>query len=89
MLSDRVFCSFDMDGDQIINFNDFAEYIDIWRHGTPMEKALISFRMIDIKKRGFFSDKDFKDFMIEFLRSWSAITNAQISTVLLIEQTKF
>ena len=60
MLSDRVFCSFDMDGDLVINFHDFAEYIDILRHGSPMEKALISFRMIDIKRQGYFTDKDFK-----------------------------
>lgn len=45
-----------------------------------MEKALISFRMIDIKRQGFFTERDFKDFMIEFLRSWSSITNAPIST---------
>jgi hypothetical protein len=49
-----------MDGDLVINFQDFAEYIDILRHGSPMEKALISFRMIDTKRLGYFTDRDFK-----------------------------
>lgn len=60
--------------------------MDILKNGKEKDKAYISFRMIDTEKKRFFNKKDFEDFMIDFLSSWSSITNSPICTILVTQQ---
>ena len=52
--------------------------MDILKNGKEKDKAYVSFRMIDTEKKKRFNKKDFEDFMMDFLSSWSAITNVLI-----------
>jgi hypothetical protein len=63
--------------------------MDILKNGKEKDKAYISYRMIDIDKKRHFNKKDFQDFMTDFLKSWSSITNTVICIFSLIQQTIF
>ena len=52
--------------------------MDILKNGKEKDKAYISYRMIDTDKKRYFNKKDFQDFMTDFLKSWSSITNTVI-----------
>jgi hypothetical protein len=58
--------------------------MDILKNGKEKDKAYISYRMIDIDKKRHFNKKDFQDFMTDFLKSWSSITNTVICIFKLI-----
>lgn len=55
--------------------------MDILRNGSLRSKSFLSFRMIDVQKRGFLTRRDFMTFLKDFLCAWSCITNIAICKI--------
>ena len=47
--------------------------------GTERNKAKISFRLIDIKNKNFVNEAEFKEFLADYFRSWTSVTNSIIT----------
>ena len=84
--SDRLFNSFDIDKDGKvkitciqISFQDFLEYMEVLKSGSEKHKAKISFWLIDVKNKDKVDIEDFKQFLDDYFRSWSSITNSAIT----------
>ncbi len=48
--------------------------------GTDKHKARISFKLIDYTNKNRFNKEDFMQFLNDFFKSWSSITNMTITT---------
>lgn len=53
--------------------------MEILKCGSEENKALISFRLIDIKNKQRISIEDFRSFLSDYFQSWSSITNSSVS----------
>jgi hypothetical protein len=60
--------------------------MEVLKCGNEKNKAKISFSLIDLKNRNKVDIDDFKDFLNDYFRSWTSITNS-IITPEIIEQT--
>lgn len=55
------------------------KYLDILLNGNPKEKNEWSYRLIDVKKRGYFDLEDFKSLFDSMVNIWAFMTGIQIS----------
>ena len=62
-----------------ISFQDFLEYMEVLKSGSEKHKAKISFWLIDIKNKDKVDIEDFKQFLNDYFRSWTSITNSIIT----------
>lgn len=53
--------------------------MEIIEEGDKESKAMISFRLIDIKNKGIVGIDDFRNFISEYRDSWNSITNMPVS----------
>jgi len=78
-IADSVFDVLDTNGDGIVTFEDYAAYIDTLMYGSDEEKASISFRMLDVKRKGVFNYEEFSGRMYEIWKAWNNMTGAQMN----------
>lgn len=52
-LADRIFQSFDEDKDGCLKLEEFTRIMDIMCNGSTNERNQFSFRLMDIKERGY------------------------------------
>lgn len=73
-LADRVFGLIDYDSDGVINFMDYLKYLDIVINRDPFEKAKMSFRFIDIDKKGYIVYDDIRSLIEQIALFWRDLT---------------
>ncbi len=52
MISDRIFDAIDIEHDGMLSLSEYLVYNDILSYGTQKEKNLMTFSIIDVKRRG-------------------------------------
>ncbi|ORZ37066.1 hypothetical protein BCR44DRAFT_40871 [Catenaria anguillulae PL171] len=55
---ERLFDAFDSNGDHEIDFNEFVEGLSIFSRGTPEEKVELSFKLYDINRDGYVTQRE-------------------------------
>lgn len=62
---ERLFDAFDVDGDQTVDFREFINGLSVFVKGTPEEKLELSFKLYDINKDGFITQKELAKVMTQ------------------------
>ncbi|CAD8133808.1 unnamed protein product [Paramecium octaurelia] len=70
LLGDALFQAMDINLDGLIEFEEFVAYFDKITYGTQEEKAEISFRLIDQRRNGYITYKDFNFTMQQLIKSY-------------------
>jgi Ca2+-binding EF-hand superfamily protein len=72
-MSDRIFSAIDRDGKGLISLEDYLVYNEILSHGSQSEKNMLTFKVIDVRRRGRVSLPEFKEFWQLFLELHSQV----------------
>jgi len=75
-LADRIFSVLDADKDGHIQLDEYLKYFDILIYGSQDEKYDLTFRMIDISGKGYFTFDEFKDMIMSMLYTWNSLTGS-------------
>lgn len=62
-----------------IDLEEFLKYMDILLNGGQDEKTELTFYMIDVERKGWFSFDEFSELIFSILVAWNQITANQIS----------
>lgn len=60
---------------------EYLRYFDILIYGSPEEKHNLTFRMIDVDAKGFFTYDEFKDMILSMLYTWNNLTGSHYSKI--------
>lgn len=66
-ISDRIFQAIDHSLDGLISIEEYLVYNDTLSYGSPTEKNLITFKIIDVQRRGSVNFEEFRDFWQLFI----------------------
>ncbi|ORX49428.1 EF-hand [Hesseltinella vesiculosa] len=61
----RLYCSFDVDDNNAIDFEQFVDGLSVFMKGTPEEKLELSFKLYDVKHTGYLTRPDLERVMIQ------------------------
>jgi len=75
-LADRIFAVLDVDKDGHIQLEEYLKYFDILIYGSQDEKYDLTFRMIDLSGKGWFTFDEFKDMIMSMLYTWNNLTGS-------------
>jgi Ca2+-binding EF-hand superfamily protein len=78
MMSDRIFSAIDRDGKGKISLEDYLVYNEVVSHGSQTEKNMLTFKVIDVRRRGRVDLNEFKEFWLLFLELCSQVLNMQM-----------
>lgn len=78
MMSDRIFSAIDRDAKGLISLSDYLVYNETLSHGSQTEKNMLTFRVIDLRKRGRVTLPEFKEFWLLFIELCSQVLNMQM-----------
>jgi Ca2+-binding EF-hand superfamily protein len=78
MMSDRIFSAIDRDGKGKISLEDYLVYNEVLSHGSQTEKNMLTFKVIDVRRRGRVYLNEFKEFWLLFLELCSQVLNMQM-----------
>jgi TolB-like protein len=53
--------------------------MEVLKSGNEKNKARISYRLIDVKNKNSVNVKEFKEFLADYFRSWTSITNSMVT----------
>jgi len=73
-LSERIFHVVDKDQNGFITLDEYLCYFDILIYGTQEEKYELTFRLIDIERKSFFTYEEFYEMIMSMLHAWNNIT---------------
>ena len=66
-ISERIFAAIDRENKGYISLEDYLVYNEILSHGSLTEKNMLTFKVIDIKRRSRVNSDEFKQFWLVFL----------------------
>lgn len=76
-LCQRIFEVIDEDGSNSCNFDEFLVYMNTLIYGSPREKAIQSFKMLDVEKKGMILKKDIEAMIRGVSQLWNSLTNSK------------
>ncbi len=76
-LCKRIFEVIDEDGNNSCNFDEFLAYMNTLIYGSPKEKAIQSFKMLDVEKKGMILKKDIEAMIRGVSQLWNSLTNSK------------
>ena len=77
-ISDRIFQAIDHSLDGLISLEEYLVYNDTLSYGSPTEKNLITFKIIDVQRRGRVNFEEFRDFWQLFIEFYSQVLNLTV-----------
>ncbi|CAK70944.1 unnamed protein product (macronuclear) [Paramecium tetraurelia] len=87
-LGDALFQAMDINLDGHIEFEEFVAYFDKITYGTQEEKAEISFRIIDQRRNGYITYKDFSFCMQQLIKSYTIMKGTDLTDDILDHMEK-
>lgn len=76
-LCNRIFDVIDEDGNQICNFDEFLCYMNTLIYGSSKEKAMQSFKLLDVKKCGTILKSDLEEMVRGVSQLWNSLTGSK------------
>ena len=77
-ISDRIFQAIDHSLDGLISLEEYLVYNDTLSYGSSTEKNLITFKIIDVQRRGRVNFEEFRDFWHLFIEFYSQVLNLTV-----------
>lgn len=77
-LADRIFQCFDEDRDGFLKLDEFTRIMDIMCNGSASERNQFSFRLMDMRERGYIDFQEFCAYFTNVILHWSSIINTHV-----------